>query len=146
MFQLRWKHLKITKPLPARAKANGMTLIGGYCLLGTLVSLFSLEMLQLFTAEPYHSASRVIPFVAFAFVLRGIYYILVNILMFKGCDPLGLRWNFYRGHCQYWPELASNPTLRNDGCRTRHTSLAAGDDHNHWQTGIEARTHSMGLR
>ncbi|QPJ62156.1 MAG: oligosaccharide flippase family protein [Candidatus Nitronauta litoralis] len=64
-------------------KANGMTLIGGYCLLGTLVSLFSLEMLQLFTAEPYHSASRVIPFVAFAFVLRGIYYILVNILMFK---------------------------------------------------------------
>ncbi len=64
-------------------KANGMTLIGGYCLLGTLVSLFSLEMLQLFTSEPYHVAHLVVPLIAFAFVLRGIYYILVNILMFK---------------------------------------------------------------
>ncbi len=64
-------------------KSNGMTLIGGYCLFGTLVSLFSQEVLQLFTAEPFHSAYLIVPFVAFGFVLRGIYYVLVNILMFN---------------------------------------------------------------
>jgi len=63
--------------------SNGMILIGGYCLLGILVSLFSLEMLKLFTAAPYHSTYLIVPFIAFAFVLRGVYYILVNILMFK---------------------------------------------------------------
>ncbi len=64
-------------------KSNGMALIGGYCLIGTLVSLFASEVLQLFTAKPFHTAYQVVPLIAFGFVLRGIYYILVNILMFK---------------------------------------------------------------
>lgn len=64
-------------------KRNGTILMSGYCLLGVGVSLFSEEVLRLFTTEAYYPAYKVVPFIAFGFVMGNIYYVLVNILMYK---------------------------------------------------------------
>jgi O-antigen/teichoic acid export membrane protein len=53
-----------------------------YCLLGTVISLFSKEALFILTTEAFYKSYIIVPFLAFYFVLGGIYYILVNILFF----------------------------------------------------------------
>jgi O-antigen/teichoic acid export membrane protein len=53
-----------------------------YCLIGTAISLFSKEIIMLFTTKAFYESYSIVPFVAFGFVLEGIYYILVNILFF----------------------------------------------------------------
>jgi O-antigen/teichoic acid export membrane protein len=53
-----------------------------YCLLGTVISLFSKEAIFILTTEAFYKSYVIVPFLAFYFVLGGIYYILVNILFF----------------------------------------------------------------
>jgi len=53
-----------------------------YCLLGTLISLFSKEAIFILTTEAFYKSYVIAPFLAFYFVLGGIYYVLVNILFF----------------------------------------------------------------
>jgi O-antigen/teichoic acid export membrane protein len=53
-----------------------------YCLLGSLISFFSKEAIFLLTTEAFYTSYMIVPFLAFYFVLGGIYYILVNILFF----------------------------------------------------------------
>lgn len=53
-----------------------------YCLLGTMISLFSKEAIFILTTEAFYRSYVIVPFLAFYFVLGGIYYILVNILFF----------------------------------------------------------------
>jgi len=53
-----------------------------YCLLGTVISLFSKEAIFILTTEAFYKSYIIVPFLAFYFVLGGIYYILVNILFF----------------------------------------------------------------
>jgi O-antigen/teichoic acid export membrane protein len=53
-----------------------------YCLLGTMISLFSKEAIYILTTEAFFGSSVIVPFLVFYFVLGGIYYILVNILFF----------------------------------------------------------------
>jgi O-antigen/teichoic acid export membrane protein len=53
-----------------------------YCLLGTVISLFSKEAIFILTTEAFYKSYVIVPFLAFYFVLGGIYYVLVNILFF----------------------------------------------------------------
>jgi len=53
-----------------------------YCLLGALISLFAKEAILILTTEAFYKSYVIVPFLAFYFVLGGIYYILVNILFF----------------------------------------------------------------
>ncbi|MBS3918871.1 MAG: oligosaccharide flippase family protein [Deltaproteobacteria bacterium] len=53
-----------------------------YCLLGTVISLFSKEAIFILTTEAFYESYIIVPFLAFYFVLGGIYYFLVNILFF----------------------------------------------------------------
>jgi len=53
-----------------------------YCLLGAVISLFSKEAIFILTTEAFYRSYVIVPFLAFYFVLGGIYYILVNILFF----------------------------------------------------------------
>lgn len=72
-----------TPDILQQLKRNGTLLMSGYCLLGVGVSFFSEEVLRLFTTEAYFPAFTVVPCIAFGFVLGNIYYVLVNILMYK---------------------------------------------------------------
>ena len=60
----------------------GLVLVTLYAALATLISFFSKEILQVLTSEAYHESYIVVPYIAFGFVLGGIYYLLVNILFF----------------------------------------------------------------
>ncbi len=52
--------------------------------LGVVLSLFSREVLQIMILNPaYGDVWRIVPFVVFAFVFKGIYYFFVNILFLK---------------------------------------------------------------
>jgi len=61
----------------------GVLLVAALSLTASLVSLFSKEVIQLFTAPAFHESYVVVPCVAFSFVLAGIYYLFVNILFFR---------------------------------------------------------------
>jgi O-antigen/teichoic acid export membrane protein len=62
----------------------GLRLVVCYSLLGTLLSFYAKEIITLSTPAAYHGAYVVVPYVAFAFVLQGLYYIFVTILFFVG--------------------------------------------------------------
>lgn len=63
-------------------KKMGIALIVFYCLIGTAISLFSKEIIMIFTTKSFYESYPVVPFLTFAFVLHGIYYVLSNILFF----------------------------------------------------------------
>ena len=63
-------------------KKTGIVLIVFYCLIGTAISLFSKEIIMIFTTKSFYESYTVVPFLTFAFVLHGIYYVLSNILFF----------------------------------------------------------------
>lgn len=60
----------------------GMALVGLYCLAGSFLSIFSREVVQWTTTKAFHESYVVIPYVVFAFILNGVYYLFVNILFF----------------------------------------------------------------
>lgn len=53
-----------------------------YCLLASFISIYSREIVFLFTTKIFHKSHIVVPYIAFAFVLNGIYFIFVNILFY----------------------------------------------------------------
>lgn len=53
-----------------------------YCTFSFLLSIFSKELLILLTTEKYYQAYKVVPFIAFSFSARGIYFLFVNTLFF----------------------------------------------------------------
>ena len=60
----------------------GTILIVIYCMLASILSIFSSEIVRLFTTKAFYASHIVIPFIAFNFVLVGVYYLFVNILFF----------------------------------------------------------------
>ncbi|MBV6624169.1 MAG: flippase [Rivularia sp. (in: Bacteria)] len=63
-------------------KEIGLLLVVIYCLLGSAVSLFSKEVIIVFTSKAFWESYKVIPIISFNFVANGIYYLLVNILFY----------------------------------------------------------------
>jgi len=48
------------------------------------VSVFSKEIIQIFTSQPYYEAARVIPWIAFSYVLNGVYlFMLCGLIVAK---------------------------------------------------------------
>jgi len=63
-------------------KEFSLFLVVFYCFLASSISIYSSELILFFTTKSFYSSYIVVPFIAFAFVLNGIYYILVNILFY----------------------------------------------------------------
>ncbi len=53
-----------------------------YCTFSFLLSIFSRELLIVLTTEKYYQAYLIVPFIAFSFAARGIYFLFVNTLFF----------------------------------------------------------------
>lgn len=53
-----------------------------YCILSLLVSLFAQEAIMLITTESFYESYIVVPFIAFYFASRGIYFLFVNTLFY----------------------------------------------------------------
>ncbi len=66
----------------AHLKEAGTLLIALFILLGSTLTIFSNEITGLFIGEAFAGVTAYVPFLAFAGVASGIYYVLVNILFF----------------------------------------------------------------
>lgn len=66
----------------AQLRAIGALVVASFCLLGTIVSAFSSELLWLLAAPAFAPAADVVPLLAFAGVSSSAYYLFVNILFF----------------------------------------------------------------
>ena len=55
----------------------------GYCLIALFISLFAPEVLQFMVSEDYRMIWQILPFVCFAYVFQGIYYMFINVLFIK---------------------------------------------------------------
>jgi len=53
-----------------------------YCTFSFVLSIFSREVIIVLTTEKYYQAYLVVPFIAFSFAARGIYFLFVNTLFF----------------------------------------------------------------
>lgn len=54
-----------------------------YTLIGVFISWMSSELLVLISKESFHSAWKVVPFIAFAFVVNGFYYSFSNVFFLE---------------------------------------------------------------
>lgn len=61
----------------------GLAMVGFYCSAALTLSLLAPEFVALFTSPPFNPAARVVPLIAFGFVLNGVYMLLVNILFYE---------------------------------------------------------------
>ncbi len=61
-----------------------------YAAVGLVLTLFTPELLQWMVAAPYRGAWKVIPFLAFSYVLSGLYYIFVNPLFLRSTPSVSL--------------------------------------------------------
>lgn len=59
----------------------GMCAVLGYSIIALIISVFSQEVLMFMVSENFREAYRIIPFVAFAMVFQGIYYLFINVLL-----------------------------------------------------------------
>ncbi len=55
----------------------------GYCIIALFISLFAPEILKFMVSEEYRVIWRILPFVCFASVFQGIYYVFINVLFIK---------------------------------------------------------------
>lgn len=60
----------------------GKTMVAGFVILGVTATTFCNEIITLVVGESFRGATAFVPYLAFAGVAGGIYYILVNILFF----------------------------------------------------------------
>lgn len=64
-----------------RIQQAGLCIVLGYCIIALGLSLFSREVLSIMVSESFRDAFSIIPFVAFAMVLNGTYYLFINVLL-----------------------------------------------------------------
>ncbi len=60
----------------------GSFLIYAYVMISLFMSFFAKEFVTVLTTGQYHAGFTVIPFIAFTFVARGIYFLFVNTLFY----------------------------------------------------------------
>ena len=58
------------------------------CFIFLIISIFSKEIIAIFTASPYHLAYKVVPLIVSGCLFQGFYYIVVNPLFWKGKTPI----------------------------------------------------------
>lgn len=63
-------------------RQSGKTMVAGFVLIGATATIFCNEIIALAVGEAFQGAAAFVPFLAFAGVAGGIYYVLVNILFF----------------------------------------------------------------
>jgi len=63
-------------------KKIGIFLVVLYCLVGSFIALFAREITIIFTTRAFYNSYVVVSFIAFYFVLTGIYYLLANIFFY----------------------------------------------------------------
>lgn len=63
-------------------KQSGLLIIVLYCLFASGISLFSKEIIMLFTTEIYYQSYIVVSYISFSCVISGVYFFFVNILFF----------------------------------------------------------------
>lgn len=61
----------------------GLMIVAGLSLAASALSLFAKEAITVLTSPAFHESHIVVPWIAFSFVLAGIYYLLVNIFFFN---------------------------------------------------------------
>ena len=61
----------------------GLMIVAGLSLTASAVSLFAKEAIAVLTTPAFHESHVVVPWIAFSFVLTGIYYLVVNIFFFN---------------------------------------------------------------
>ncbi|PWL39845.1 hypothetical protein DKG77_03175 [Flagellimonas aquimarina] len=77
-----WFNQKIKENKKTEIPKIAKSLILFYCVIALSLSFFGKEVIMLITPQIYHSAWRVIPFIAFAFVYHGVYYFFVGALFY----------------------------------------------------------------
>lgn len=63
-------------------KNFSLFIVYGYCMLGLCLALFAKEIMAIVTGEEFHSAHVVVPFIALAFVCRGVYFVFASVLQY----------------------------------------------------------------
>lgn len=58
-------------------------MVAAYCAVALTLSAFSREIVSIIATPSFLPASGVLPLIAFAFVLNGVYYIYVNIMFYR---------------------------------------------------------------
>jgi len=66
----------------AQLKQVALLIVTGYVALAAFVSFFGFDIIRLLTTRDFVASFLVVPYIAFAFVLTGMYFIFVNILFF----------------------------------------------------------------
>lgn len=64
-------------------RRTALVLVAAMSLTASGVALFAPELLKVFTAERFHEAHVVVPFIAFGFVFGALYYVFVNIFFYQ---------------------------------------------------------------
>ncbi|MFO7735079.1 MAG: oligosaccharide flippase family protein [bacterium] len=59
-----------------------LSVVFAYCFIASILSVFSREVIMLFTTSSYYEGFIVVPFISFNFVARGIYFLTVNTLFY----------------------------------------------------------------
>lgn len=66
----------------AQLRSLGLLIITGYVALASFVAFFGVDIIRLLTTRDFIGSFVVVPYIAFAFVLTGMYFVFVNILFF----------------------------------------------------------------
>jgi O-antigen/teichoic acid export membrane protein len=66
----------------AQLRNVALLIVTGYVALAALVSFFAFDIMRLLIASDFLPGFTVVPYISFAFVLTGMYFIFVNILFF----------------------------------------------------------------
>lgn len=71
------------RPLLDKLPGIALYMVAAYCAAALTLSAFSQEIVSAIATTSFLPASGVLPLIAFAFVLNGVYYIYVNIMFFQ---------------------------------------------------------------
>lgn len=69
----------------------GDLMVAVYILIGLILTLFSKEILDVMISNPeYDTVYKIIPYIVFAYIFQGIYFLFVNILFLKDTNVIFL--------------------------------------------------------
>lgn len=71
------------RPQLDKLPSIALYMVAAYCAVALTLSAFSQEMVSAIATPSFLPASGVLPLIAFAFVLNGVYYIYVNIMFYQ---------------------------------------------------------------